>query len=1043
MKRKRMLSAGLTALLLLFFTAGSSLAQVLTVNGTVVDARTNTPLPGVNIVVQGTTVGTITDVNGKYSIRVENPSASLVFSYVGYVTQTIPVNNRSVIDVAMSEEVVALNELVVIGYGTQRRADLTGSIAVVDVPEVSKTATNDITKALQGQVAGVSIQSGGDPGAVPQILIRGIGSFNNNTPLYIVDGAVTPINDLPLASVESIQVLKDASAAAIYGSRAANGVIIITTKRGAAGKLNVTYDGYYGWQNITKRYDVCNREEYQMLVNEATRNAQVYDPTLQIMPANDPTSPYFVDDVDTDWQKEVFKTGNINQHNLGLSGGSENSTFNVNLNYFNQTPTVVGKGPSYKRYGVSINSDHKSGHFRFGESVHYTYVDQRFMTFLHDGTMLLYTVNAIPTLPVYDPTTIDGYSSASKVIHGSYTANVVGMNNLIDSKTDRYRFVGSMYGEYEFFEGLKYKLNLSFERTDWRDFWFKPVHDLGWFYVNNIAKMNDNRGYGQTGTLEQTLTFDKTIGKLKLTAMAGQSALNTDLLRTYGHAEGFSAPYFKVLTQGTSGISATSDEYHSRLLSYFGRLILNYDDKYLLTATMRRDGSSRFSPQHRWGNFPSVAAAWKVHNESFMSGLADIISQLKIRASYGVLGNQEIGDYLYQGYINAYGHYVFNGQLAPGASQYVFNTPDIRWEEARSSNIGLDFGFLKNKILFTAEYFYRKTDDILVSVPVPGVFGSYPWESPTINGAALENKGLEFSASYNNFDGEFKYSIGANLSTLKNKVLSLGYGNNPIYGEMSRTDVGREVGEFYGWLIDGIFQNQSEIDALNAASPIGRYQEVQTSPGDIKFKDINGRDANGKLTGKPDGMINDDDRTYLGSAYPKFTFGFNFSGSYKNFDLTVTAHGVYGNKINNAIRNALISGAGWDNYSRELLDRWTPQNTNTNVPRVVIYDPNHNMRASSRLLEDGSFLKISNVELGYTLPSALLSLAKISSLRLYVSAQNLLTFTKYTGFDPDFNSESIFSRGTDHANEPNKVFNAFSGGLPNPRTITIGVKASF
>ncbi|HQK36833.1 MAG TPA: carboxypeptidase-like regulatory domain-containing protein, partial [Bacteroidales bacterium] len=318
MKRKRMFSAGLTALLLLFFAAGSSLAQVLTVSGTVVDARTNTPLPGVNIVVQGTTAGTITDVNGKYSIRVENPSASLVFSYVGYVTQTIPVNSKTVIDVAMSEEVVALNELVVIGYGTQRRADLTGSIAVVDVPEVSKTATNDITKALQGQVAGVSIQSGGDPGAVPQILIRGIGSFNNNTPLYIVDGAVTPINDLPLASVESIQVLKDASAAAIYGSRAANGVIIITTKRGTAGKLNVTYDGYYGWQNITKRYDVCNREEYQMLVNEATRNAQVYDPTLQIMPANDPSSPYFVDNVDTDWQKEVFKTGNINQHNLGL-----------------------------------------------------------------------------------------------------------------------------------------------------------------------------------------------------------------------------------------------------------------------------------------------------------------------------------------------------------------------------------------------------------------------------------------------------------------------------------------------------------------------------------------------------------------------------------------------------------------------------------------------------------------------------------------------------------------------------------------------------
>ena len=1005
------------------FTAENG--RQLKVTGTVTSEEDGEPLPGVSILLSGTSTGTTTNLDGYYSINVP-ADAILQFSYIGYITQEVEVGNRSVIDLKLSADLEQLEEVVVIGYGSQRKSDLTGSVAVVETDEIQKMAVNDITKALQGRIAGVTVQSGGEPGAVPVVKIRGIGSFNNNTPLYIVDGIVTPINDLPMSDIESMQVLKDGAAAAIYGSRAANGVVIITTKRGAKGPLKLNYSGYYGVQNVPTRYDVANREEYQLLVNEASVNAGE-----ALKPANDPSSSLFVNDVDTDWQEEVFKTGKIQEHNLNFTGGNETSTFNISLNYFDQTGTVVGRGPKYTRYGIGVNSDHQIGKLKIGESIHYTVADQTFMTFLHTGNNLVYMVNAIPTLPVYDESTIDGYASADQVIHGSYTANVAGMNNMIESETDRYRFIGNVYGEYAILNELKYKLSLSFERTDWRDFYFQPVHDLGWFYVNNIAKMNDWRGFGSTGTIEQTLTWNKNIGNHALTAMVGTTMLESSIKRTYGHAEGFTEPYFKVLSQGTSGQTITSDEYQSRLMSFFGRVTYNYRDKYLLNATIRRDGSSRFADINRFGTFPAISVGWNVHNEAFMSGVS-LVNQLKIRASYGVLGNQEIGDYRYAATITPYAHYVLNGQLATGASQYTFVSPDIKWESKISKNIAVDMAFLDDKITFTAEYYNNLSEDMLVGVPIPGSTGAYDWEAPTINGASVRNSGFEFTLGYRKAEGDFNYGINANISTLKNEVLSLGYGDNPIYGTMSRTAVGSEVGEFYGWVDEGIFQSQSEIDELNEASPINRYQEVDTSPGDVKYSDLNG-----------DGYINDDDRKYLGSAIPNLYYGMNFNASYKNFDLTIAANGSSGNMINNGIRRAIENGSGWDNYSKNMLNRWTPQNTNTDVPRVVMYDPNNNNRDSQRWLEDGKYLKITNVELGYNVPSSITSKAHISSLRVYLSGQNVYTFTKYTGFDPDFGNDGLFSRGTDKAAEANRSFTAYSGGLPNPRTFLLGVKVGF
>lgn len=1020
-------------LMFLLVLAGTGYGQNLTVQGKITDSRTGDVLTGVNIVVQGTVTGTISDANGNYSINVPSANNTLVYSYIGYTVLSVPVNGKTTLNVSLTEEAKALEEIVVIGYGTQRKSDLTGSISVANVREISKVATNDITKALQGKVSGISVQSGGEPGAVPNIKIRGVGTWNNSTPLYIVDGAVAPINDLPMTDIESIQVLKDASAAAIYGSRAANGVVIITTKRGTPGVMKIDYSGYYGVQNIVNRYDVCNRTEYQLLANEISVNGG-----LALYPANDPSSSYYVNNIDTDWQKELFKTGSIMEHNLNLSGGTENSTYNVSLNYFDNVGTLKGNGPSYTRYSVGFNSDHKRNKFKFGESLHYTKVNQAFLVGLKDEDIVKYAVYNNPSIPVFDPTTIDGYGADNKNINGSYSMNVIGMNKMIESNTNRYRFIGNMYGQYEFITGLTYRLSLSFERNDWRDFFFEPIHNLGWQTPNSDADMNDNHGYGQTATMEHTLTFDRTFGKHKITAMIGNTVLNSEILRTFGEAHGFSLPYFKVLSQGTTKLSA-GDEYHSRLLSYFGRAIYSWDDRFLLTATIRRDGSSRFSPNNRWGNFPSVAVAWKLHNESFFKSLP-IISTAKVRASYGELGNQEIDNYMFQAVINPYANYVFNNQLASGASQFVFVSPDIKWETKKATNIGIDLGFLKDRITFSAEYFNNKTTDILIRVPIPGTFGSYDWQSPTINAGSMVNKGFEFNAAYIKAEGEFTYSFGANLSTLHNEVLSLGYGNTPVYGTISRTAVGGSYGDFYGFVIDRIFQTQAEINTLNAESPNGIYQDLGTRPGDYKFKDIDGRDANGKLTGQPDGFINDDDRTYLGRAIPNLYFGFNFNASYKNFDLAITANGSSGNLIFNSFTARLEGGSGWDNYSKNLLNRWTPTNTNTDVPCVVAADPNKNSRNSSRWLEKGDYLKITNIELGYNFPKSIISKIKASNLRIYVSAQNVFTFTKYTGFDPDFGNDGLLNRGVDHGTQALRAFTGYFGGLPNPRTLIIGVK---
>ncbi len=998
----------------LLIWAAPSFAQV-TVSGLVLDGKDQTPIEGASIAEVGTSNGIISSATGEFRITVASAEATLAISMLGYDKISLPLEGRSMVEILLTPKDSYLDEVVVVGYGTQKRSDLTGSVGLVNAEEVEKLANSSVVKALQGQVAGVQIHGGGEPGTEPQIKIRGAGTFGNNTPLYIVDGApVVGLGDFNARDIESIQVLKDASAAAIYGSRAANGVIIVTTKRGTAGQTRVSYDGYVGMQSVPKTIEVTNREQYQLITNTAQINAG-----QPLALGNDPNSPLFINDVDTDWQAVGFKTGQIQSHNVSISGGSENLTGFASLNYFDQQGTLAGEAPNFERMTFRVNSEYKKGRFKVGESMYFMYTDKLNPSFLHVGNSIVDLVKAIPTMPFEDEARLGGYGGADNQIHRAITLNVPGMNNLLSSQTSRYRFFADVYGEVELLKGLKYRINTAFNREDWATVATAPRYDLGWFFQNEIAKMDETRGNGFTVLVENLVTYEKQVGKHSFNLLGGYTMQVDQIREISGHAEGYTEPYFWVLSAGVSGRTLRGFETEWRQLSQLARLNYDYDDRYLLTVTYRRDGSSKFAREFRYGNFPSVAGAWKVHNEAFFK--VPFINQFKIRGGYGTLGNQEIGTYGYTAFINNNSHYSFNGQFASGATQYAYATPDLRWESTTSASVGIDMSFLENRVMFSAEYYNNVSNDLLIGVPIPRSNGTF--DNPVVNAASIQNQGLEFILGYRNLEGAFTYAIDANFSTLSNEVLSLGGNGEPIFGNMSRTAQGTEIGALYGFVYDGIFQSQEEVN--NHA-----FQSALTAPGDIRFRDVNGRGPDGELTGEPDGLITAEDRVYLGSAIPDYYFGLNFNAGYKGVDFTVFLQGQGGNLIVNGLRQTL-ERLDFDNHSVEMLNFWTPENTNTDVPRPIIGDPNGNLRESVRWMENGSFARIQNVQLGYTFPESMLNVLRVSNMRVYVSGQNVYTFTRYSGFDPDISNDGLFSRATDY------------GSWPNPRTFLAGVQLSF
>lgn len=1005
---------------LFLLSIAGALAQGITVQGKVTDSG-GTGLPGVTVLLKGTSVAAPTDLDGNYSITVPNGNGTLVFSYIGYQNQEVQINNRSTINVKMEDDAEALEEVVVVGYGTQRRQDVTGAISSIKADDIVTQGANTVEKSLQGRVAGVQVESaGGNPGSGVRILVRGTGSLNNNNPLYIVDGVqVDNINNLAPTDIASMDILKDASAAAIYGSRAANGVVLITTKSGRKGENIIDFNAYYGVQNITKKLDLLNASEWARVSN-AAYDAAGFE---RLAIAQNPESL----GEGTDWQDEIYRTAPMQNYNLGASGGGDNYTYSLSGGYLNQDGIVKNTG--YDRWNLRLKSDFTKGRVRIGESVILSKETFNPLTGGlggQGGNPVGSAIKMIPVFDVYNPDAVGGYGGAFGPVVD--IANPVAQLNLRDVENNVNKAIINAFAEVSILDELKYKFNVGYTNTSGYYYEYTRPYQIGALFTNLDADLYESRNQTNYFLQEHTLSYDKLFGKHNVQALVGYTYQNTQYRTLEGRKSGM-PDGISVIDAGTANTASGSNAWENALISYLGRLIYSYDDRYVLTAIIRRDGSSRFGNGNKYGNFPSLAFAWNASSEKFFEPLSSVVSMLKLRASYGVLGNQEIADYRFVPSITPNTNYVIGREqlLWPGAIQTAFATPDIKWESSKTVDVGADLGFFNNKLFLTADYFVRRNTDILLQVPIPLSTGASA-NNPYINAGQITNRGFEAALSFNNtVNDDFSYQVSGTFSSVNNEVDNLGTGSQQIFGgqpthhgaSATVTQAGYPVGAFYLIKTDGIFNSQEEI---NAHAHEGQLIQPNAQPGDIRFVDYNN-----------DGQIDQNDRQFLGSPTPDFTYGFGGNLSWKGFDLNLFFQGTHGNKIYNGLRQDMESMSLNTNYSKATLNAWTPEN-HTNFPRAVINDPNLNSQTSDRFLENGSYLRFRTLQLGYTLPKSLLDAAKINSCRVYLSFDNLFTITNYKGYNPDLGrTGSVLDRGVDFGH----------AAYPLARTSMVGVQLSF
>ena len=1029
----------------------------VTVSGTVVDEN-GEPILGAGVVVKGTTNGTTADLDGAFSLTV--PAGSVLqFISVGFETVEKTVNvGGDLGTVTMPTEHTVLDQVVVIGYGSQKKVDLTGSVAIVDADEMKKVSHSNISTMLEGKVAGVQITSDGQPGADPSVRIRGLGSFGSTAPLYVIDGVPmgTTIRDFSPNDIETIQVLKDASAAAIYGSRAANGVVIITTKGGKKNQpIMVDYTGYVGVDKIRKNvYKVMDSAQYGDFVRMAFDNSG-----LAVPGGYDPSSSLYVDpkQVNTDWFDAVFKTGIRQNHNVNLSGGGENSTFNIALDYFNQKGTMVGAGPNYDRFTVRANNTMDIKFLKLRTGIVYSRSDQDSMSLSNAneyvqglyGTQYPVMASALlmpPSIKAYDETTwfLDrDISAAGEYSYdswgfGTYYDNVHGdirmtnpllYNNLLERNTvvDRIVATGSatvdlldMLGAKSQNHKLDYTLNLSYSKTNCKDFTFVPSFIQS--TTNYLSKSNERLSQGYRAysdfLVENYLTYDGKFGKHHLNTVAGMTFERELTYNLSAWGNNMPEPYYLQIGNATDR-DANSSQFEHVLASYIGRVTYDYDSRYLFQATVRRDGSSRLSTGNHWDWFPSASIGWRIDKEPFFNVDPQLVSLLKLRASYGVLGNENIGEYQYMDTM-ARGNYTysFGGDKVTGSSISNYVNTAIHWEKKKTLDIGLDYAMFGGALEVNADYYNALSEDLLYSVPVPAEAGATN-ESVTMNAASMRNTGIELSASWRNYQRDFKYEFSGNVTFPKNTVVSLGPSGEARNDAFTRTELNAEVGRFYGYVYEGIFQNQEEIDSR--VNDKGQYvTQAGAQPGDVAYKDINN-----------DGQITADDQTFIGSGMSKVQFGLSARFEYKGFDLSVSTFGAAGYQLLDFVDMTLRSSYGMTNRSVDLMKAWTPQNPSTTVPRVYYKATGTitNDMFSSRYLQNGSYWKIANVEFGYNFPEGLFG-GFVRGARIYVSGQNLLTVSKYRGYNIDF-AGGAFTPGYNYCS------------YPAPITAMLGVKLSF
>ena len=986
--------------------------QAKTVTGTVTDVS-GEPIIGANIRIKGTTTGTITDIDGNFSIEAE-PQSVIEVSYIGYLTQETVINNQKSIRFLLKEDTKTLDEVVVIGYGVQKKADLTGSVANINTEKLNTQSNANIGQALQGKIAGVDIVSqGGAPGSGTRIMVRGIGTLNNASPLYIVDGMyMNSIDHINPNDIASIDVLKDASSAAIYGSCAANGVIIVTTKEGSntEGKPIIDLSVNLGISTASKFLDMLDAKGWAEVTTIARQ--AIGKPALDMATdlANKP---------DNDWQDIMFRPALMQNYNLSVKGGGKYSTYYTGLGYFNQDGIV--KGTNYQRYNIQSKNDYKRGIFSAGTNL--------IISFSHDkplhqelrGGMIGTILQSVPTLEKYDDTREGGYGGTyGDVVNIPHPLAIID-DNIMDRYNENVKIFANLYAQIELFKGLKYKLNLtpdfSFER--YKNYLNK--YDFG-LATNSITQLTERQRRRRNILVENLLTFDRTFGEHKISALAGYTYQDSRFRHIQAYGEGLPQG-LEEIDAATTNRSNEGNSWRSVLTSILGRVFYSYQNKYLFTATIRRDGSSKFGKNNRYGYFPSFSLGWNVAEEKFMENV-HWLDQLKLRGGYGILGNQEIDNYQYSSTITTGINYPDgNGGLLQGAFPKNFANPDIKWEETAMTNVGIDFMAFNNRLSLTADYYVKNTKDILLTVPIPISSGGA--NDPIRNAGKIRNNGFEFNLGWmDQPNPDISYGINLIGSFNKNKVIAMGSESGSIKGgstnqniTTSETKAGYPIGGY--WLIStaGYFNSQEEVDAY---AKDGKKIQPAAEPGDIKFVDANN-----------DGVINDDDRVFQGSPFPDFTFALNGNMRYKNFDLSIGLQGVLGNKIYNATRQTLEDVTKGSNFLASCLDYWTPENKNASHPRLTWDDPNRNTRAESdRYLENGSYLRLRSVQLGYTFPQTWFKGA-IQHARVYINAENLFTITSYSGYSPDVNADNANYRGFD-----NFIY-------PTNRTFMLGLNVTF
>lgn len=1030
-----------TAFIVLLLLASLSLMAQQTITGVVKDTG-GQPMSGVTIVVKGTSAGTMTGADGKYSLPVPAGATTLRFSFIGYTNLEVPISGRKVIDATLQQSVNEMSEVVVVGYGTQKRASVTGAITSVSSKELTSVPVTTADQALQGRASGVTIVNNGSPGTAPTIRVRGLSTMNSNDPLVVIDGVVTTgFGNLNPNDIESIEVLKDASTTAIYGSLGSHGVIMVTTKKGITGKTVIDFDSYGGQQWNNKRFDLMNVDQYIQYAS----SADVTSPPPVI---TDSQYASRLHGASTDWQDQIFKKGAMGGINLAVSSGTENGNYRISGGYIKSDGVMIGTG--YDRYNFRSNSEYKHGIISVGEDIGISYSTFNPLESSGGRSLIQHAIKMAPYLPVNNPDNLGGFQGPHSAVDGQDAENPVRIATLYHNPQNTLDLLGNIHAEVEIINGLKFRSVVGLEDIRVNEKAFTPAFvddNLPGGATHQASTAITGKNFSSYLSLIYTnsINYSKTFAEKHNVDLLGVIEYST-IDRTFMNANSQNAISNAVqeLTNTSSSLASGSDHY--KRIGYLARLNYNFDQRYIFAASIRRDASSRFGANNRWGTFPSLAVGWRLDKEAFLSDVT-AISNLKLRASWGKAGNDNIGNYSYASTLTTNTNYNFENKLSPGATPSGPANQDLKWETTTMTNIGLDFGLLKNKFTFSAEYYKNKSSDLLMNLNTAASLGIFNG-SIAKNVGSVETKGFEFQLGYNQAEGDFQWSANLNLGTFTNKALDLGglksvdpgsqWQNQPI----TRLEVGQPLFFFYGWKFNGIFKSNEEAASYLNGGQLAANGGVGAQGGDYRIVDVNG-----------DGKITSADMTKIGNPFPKMTLGLNFNANYKGFDLNLFIQGSYGNDIYNNTYYDLTGMTRLFNASVDVLRRWQKDGDVTDVPRPSAAGPN--VQISSRGVQDGTYTRVKNLTLGYTLPSSLFA-NKISKFRVYLSGQNLFTITKYKGLDPEVGNYQAAGGGGGGLGYPGSVavtgngypvvnFNTGIdyGVYPMPKSIIGGIQITF